>query len=327
MAHHSEISDVLKAFMMSRLLAFAMPLVVFVVMASSLGACAGARPHPPNASPVSEAARNTEQISRVRSKDGTLIAVECAGSGPSLIVVHGGTGDRTRWTPMFPLLSSRFSVCAMDRRGHGASADSADYSLQKEAEDVAAVVDSRPGTVFVLGHSYGGVSALEATFLTTRISKLVLYEPPVQDRIDLGVVGTIERMIHDGDREHALMVFLREIVKVSPGEVAAMRSRPSWPALVATVDLQPRQLRALADYRFDAKRIRSVSMPTLLVTGSDTASPELKQAISSLQASLPNPTLVVLEGEQHNAMDGGRQKLADVIVNFLLRTNDTHPAK
>jgi len=91
----------------------------------------------------------------------------------------------------------------MDRRGHGASGDSPDYALQKEAEDVAAVVNSRPGTVFVLGHSYGGVCALEATFLTERISKLILYEPPLQDRIDLTVVDRIERMIQDGAREQA----------------------------------------------------------------------------------------------------------------------------
>jgi len=71
-------------------------------------------------------------------------------------MVPGGIGDRTRWSPMIPLLSSRFTACAMDRRGHGASGDSLDYSLQKEAEDVAAVVNARPGTVFVLGHSYGG---------------------------------------------------------------------------------------------------------------------------------------------------------------------------
>ena len=59
----------------------------------------------------------------VRSKDGTRIAVECAGSGPSLVVVHGGTGDHTRWKPLFPLFESRFTICAMDRRGHGASGD------------------------------------------------------------------------------------------------------------------------------------------------------------------------------------------------------------
>jgi pimeloyl-ACP methyl ester carboxylesterase len=60
---------------------------------------------------------------------------------------------------MFPLLASKFTTCAMDRRGRGASGDSPEYSLSKEAEDVAAVVNSRPGPVFVFGHSYGGVAA------------------------------------------------------------------------------------------------------------------------------------------------------------------------
>src|SRR6266853_2334593 len=95
-------------------------------------------------------------VIHVPSKDGTSIAVECAGTGPNLVIVHGGVGDRSRWKPLFPLFAPRFTVCAIDRRGHGASGDSRDYSLQKEAEDVAAVVNSLPAPVFLLGHSYGG---------------------------------------------------------------------------------------------------------------------------------------------------------------------------
>jgi pimeloyl-ACP methyl ester carboxylesterase len=98
-------------------------------------------------------AANRSELIAVTSKDGTRIGVECAGSGPTLLFVHGGVGDRTRWTPMFPLLASRFTTCARDRRGRGASGDSAEYSLAKEAEDVAAVVNSRVGPVFVFGHS------------------------------------------------------------------------------------------------------------------------------------------------------------------------------
>jgi pimeloyl-ACP methyl ester carboxylesterase len=223
---------------------------------------------------------------------------------------------------MFPLLSSRFTVCAMDRRGHGASRDSPYYKLAKEAEDVAAVVDSRPGPVFVLGHSYGGVAALEAAFLTQNIAKLILYEPPLQDRVDLAVVDRIETMLQNGQDEQAVVTFLREIVRLSPGEVDAMRSRPSWPTFVAGIKAQPREMRALAAYRFDAKRMSNVHMPALLITGADTASPQLKEAMSSLQACLPNPTLVVLEGQQHNAMDSGRQQLAEAVTKFLLDSSD-----
>jgi pimeloyl-ACP methyl ester carboxylesterase len=87
-------------------------------------------------------------ISTVASRDGTPIAIECAGSGPSLVIVHGGTGDRSRSTPLFPLLAPKFRVCAMDRRAHGASGDSLPYNFQKEVEDVVAVVAAQPGPVF-----------------------------------------------------------------------------------------------------------------------------------------------------------------------------------
>src|SRR6478735_2708297 len=116
-------------------------------------------------------------ISTVASADGTSIAIECAGAGPSLVIVHGGTGDRTRWRP---LLASKFRVCAMDRRAHGASGDTLPYSLQKEVEDVVAVVAAQPGSVFVLGHSFGAVCAFQAAFHTSKIAGLALYEPPVR---------------------------------------------------------------------------------------------------------------------------------------------------
>jgi pimeloyl-ACP methyl ester carboxylesterase len=223
---------------------------------------------------------------------------------------------------MFPLLSSHFTVCAMDRRGHGLSGDSPVYSLQKEAEDVAAVAESRRGTVFVLGHSYGGVSALESMFLTNRVSKLILYEPPVQEPVehDLAVAAKMRRMIEEGARDQAVITFLTEVVHVSPTEVDAMEARPAWAQLVSTIDGQLRQMYALAAYRFDAARIANLRQPTLLLLGETTTSPYVKQAIDTLQASLPNATRMVLQGQQHNAMDTGRDVLAAAIIDFLLGT-------
>lgn len=290
-------------------------------------ACPGYAASQQNSSNAASIASSTQSTWMVRapSKDGTVIAAECSGRGPTLLIVHGGSGDRTRWTPMFPLLASHLTVCAMDRRGRGASGDSPEYSLQKEAEDVAAVVDSQTGAVSVLGHSYGGVSALEAAFLTKRISKLLLYEPPVQDPIDhnLAVAGRIETMIKNGQRDSAAVTFLSEVVQLTSAEVAAMRLRPSWAGLVANVGSQPRQLRALATYRFDAARIRTLSIPTLLLIGGKTASPYAKTGISSLHASLPNSTVVVLEGQEHNAMDSARGMLADAILNFVMGGADS----
>jgi len=270
---------------------------------------------------ISAAVSESESsIATVVSKDGTSIAVECAGAGPSLVIVHGGAGDRTRWKPLFPFFAPRFTVCAMDRRGRGASGDSPDYSLQKGAEDVAAVINSRPGPVFVLGHSIGGICALEAAFLTDKISKLVLYEPPLQDRNHGVVAAKMESMIRAGESEQALLTFLQEIVMVSPREIEEMKARSSWPGRVAGVGKQIREIRALDRYHFDAKRVSGLKVPTLLLTGSKTASPDLKQAINALMDCLPNRSLIVFDGQEHNAMDNIPQEFAETVTKFLLDT-------
>jgi pimeloyl-ACP methyl ester carboxylesterase len=300
--------------MMRRLVAFLLGSLALLTTG-----CTSTSPMAAPAAPPLSNAQPATQMFHIPSKDGTLIALECAGSGPTLIMVHGGIGDRRRWTPMFPLLAPRFTVCAMDRRGRGGSGDSPVYALSKEAEDVAAVANSRTGTVFVFGHSYGAVAALEASFLTDRIAKLILYEPPVRDPAarGLAVAEKVERLIQQGQREEAVVIFQTEIGQQSPAEIAAMRSRPNWQTLVATIDSHPRQMRALAAYKFDAERMRTVQTPTLLLIGSDTKSPHMREAVSSLKESLPNSKVVVLEGQQHNAMDSARELLAEAIVSFL----------
>src|SRR5215470_11082315 len=236
------------------------------------------------------------QFSYIRSKDDTLLSYECQGNGPTLLIVHGGTGDRTRWTPLFPFLRSQFTVCAMDRRGHGDSEPGSNYSLHKEVEDVLAVVNSRPDPVFVLGHSIGGVFALEAALETNKIAKLVLYEPPLQDGDHRAIADQMEKLIKSGKREKALEMFLSEIVKVSPKEIETMKARPSWSNRVASIDIQIREIRALSKYKFDEQRFTTLHTQTLLLSGSNTKSPQLKQATELLKRTLPNSVLIELEG-------------------------------
>jgi pimeloyl-ACP methyl ester carboxylesterase len=128
----------------------------------------------------------------------------------------------------------------------------------------------------------------------------------------------MERMIAAGNREEALLLFLRDIVKISPEGIAAMKGRSSWPDRVATVDIQIREIRALSKYRFDAARVKKLAIPTLLLTGSNTASRQLKQAINTLMDTLPNRRLITFEGEEHNAMDTIPQHFAETVTRFLL---------
>src|SRR5438876_7125721 len=105
---------------------------------------------------------NAETLLHVTSRDGTRLAVWRSGQGPPLVLVHGTTVNHTDWAPVLPALRERFTVYAMDRRGCGASEDAPDYALEREFEDIAAVVDSAGEQVRLLGHSFGALCSLEA---------------------------------------------------------------------------------------------------------------------------------------------------------------------
>jgi pimeloyl-ACP methyl ester carboxylesterase len=100
------------------------------------------------------------------SRDGTTIGVWRSGDGPPLVLVHGAAADHSRWAPVLPALEQRFTVLAIDRRGRGASGDASDYEIEREYEDLAEVVASVGEEAAVLGHSYGGICALECALLT-----------------------------------------------------------------------------------------------------------------------------------------------------------------
>ena len=127
----------------------------------------------------------------VVSADGTAIAVWRSGAGPPLVLVHGTVADHGRWAPVLPAFEAQFTILNLDRRGRGQSGDAPEYSLEREYEDLVAVIESLDDDVYVLGHSYGGVCALEAALRTDRILKLVLYEPPLSRHL----AGVAEPMI------------------------------------------------------------------------------------------------------------------------------------
>ncbi len=189
----------------------------------------------------------------VASADGTRIAVWRSGSGPPLVLVHGAIGDHTRWAPVIPALEERFTVPAMDRRGRGPSGDSDAYSLEREVEDVVAVVEAAGDDVHLLGHSHGAACALEAALETDRLRTLTLYEPPLGF---LGgspeVVERLEALLAEDRRDEALTLFLTEVARQPPEAIELMRSLPTWEARLAAAHTLPREERATRDYRCDA---------------------------------------------------------------------------
>ena len=264
-----------------------------------------------------------EQTLRVTSPDGTEIACFSAGDGPPLLLVHGATASHARWETLRGHLEPHASVHAVDRRGRGASGDADDYAIEREYEDVAAVVDAiaaASGTaVDVLGHSFGGVVAYGAASLTDNVRSLLLYEgwpAPHPDGMVLPapVIDRMEALLSGGDPEAALTYFMREVVGMPDEELALYRTLPEWPRRVAAAHTLPRETGWIP--RFDPELAARIDVPVLLLVGGDSP-PVGQNGYDVVADALPDARVVVLEGQQHIAMDTATELFARHVLAFL----------
>ena len=260
-------------------------------------------------------------VDTIRSNDGTRIAYERSGAGPVLVLVHGTTADRTRWQTVLPALEQTFTVYAVDRRGRGQSGDSADYSLEREYEDIAAVADSIREQVNLLGHSYGALISLEAALRVTNLNRLVCYEPAIPAGTTLyppGARAKIQALLDSGDREGVLLAFYRDVVEIPEHQIAVMQKEPAWAARVATAHTVPREF-ADEDYLFEPSRFKNLDVPTMLLQGEN--SPQhLKAATEAVHAALPNSRIVVMPGQQHVAMSTAPELFVRLVTEFLMES-------
>ncbi len=263
--------------------------------------------------------KTTSTMQKAISKDGTAIGYFKNGEGPSLLLVHGTTADHSRWAPISPRFEQRFTVYTMDRRGRGESGDSPRYDIMREAEDVAAVIEAIGGPVFLLGHSYGGICCLEASLLTDKVNRLILYEPPIPNGIPqypATVPDRIQSLIDSNRQEEGLEVFFREVVRMPEYELMKYRQLPVWKKRIQLAHTIPREMKLDRTYSFDAAKFAGLQVPTLLLLGGD--SPLLfQQATELVDSVLANSRLVVLSGQQHIAMDTNPDLFVSEVLNFL----------
>jgi pimeloyl-ACP methyl ester carboxylesterase len=283
---------------------------VVLSMTGVIAACARVAP---------SAQQESLVMATITSQDGTRIAYSRSGAGPPLVLVHGTTADHARWARLLPDLEQHFTVYAMDRWGRGGSGDAAEYAIEREFEDVVAVVEAIGEPVFLLGHSYGAICGLEASVLTDKVRRLVLYEPPIPldgPVYPSGVPERIQAFVDRGDPEAALEVFFREVVHMPDREFEVYRTLPAWKVRITLAPTIPRELTIERTYRFRPERFAQFSVPTLLLLGGD--SPRMfRQMIDMVGAALPTSRIAVMPGQQHVAMDTAPELFLKEVIGFL----------
>lgn len=237
----------------------------------------------------------------VRSADGTSIAFDRTGEGPALVLVVGAFCDRTVSRPLTALLAHRFTVYEYDRRGRGGSGDAPDYAVDREIEDLAAVIEATGGGAFLYGHSSGAVLALEAAACGVPVAGIVAYEPPLMAdpaaRAPDDLLARMRAMVAAGRRDDVIVAFLTEALRVPAPAVTAMRADPSWTRREALAHTLPYDL-AICDQPLPLDRMARVRARTLVAAGG--ASPAwARETAQALAAAIRGGETLTLEGQDH----------------------------
>jgi pimeloyl-ACP methyl ester carboxylesterase len=248
-------------------------------------------------------------VEYVASADDTRIAYRVSGKGDPVLFVHGSATSGADWLFVLPLLRDRFTVVTIDRRGRGMSGDGPGYAMEREAEDVLAVLDAVDAELLV-AHSYGALCSILAAERTERLRRLILYEPPI------GVEGErlpgLDELVARGDHEAALEGFLRS-AGAPDEQLDAIRSSPAWPVLLDAVPALPREMHASAAWQHPRGPI---DVPTLFLLGADTDSHVYLDGLADLQAAFPNRRSELIPGQRHIAHVFAAEAFADLVADF-----------
>lgn len=250
---------------------------------------------------------NTRVNSSVISRDGTSIAFERVGNGPAVILVDGALGYREQWgsRPLAAELAKDFTVYTYDRRGRGESSDTQPYSVEREIEDLKALIDEAGGRAFLYGGSSGAVLALRAAAKlgTDKVVKLALYEPPFsvgeEARKEFARYSQVmTELIEEGSHGEAVAFFLGDMLP--PEALEGMRQSPDWPRLEAVAPTLAYDNAVMGDGLVPVEEARSAKIPALILNGSETMD-FLKEPIEALAEAMPQAQRRTLEGLMHSA--------------------------
>jgi pimeloyl-ACP methyl ester carboxylesterase len=269
-----------------------------------------------------QSTRNGESsLKKVISKDGTSVAFDQLGKGPVVILVCGGSVDRTSNTPLAALLAGHFTVFNYDRRGRGDSGDTPPYAVEREVDDIDAVIAAAGGAAFLYGTSSGAALALEAARkLPNKITKLALWEPPyiVDERYPrppADTAKTFTDLVSAGLRGDAVEFFMAKVVGLPPEFVAEARKAPWWRAQEAIAHTLAYDATIMGDYSLPMKQIAAVEIPTIVIDGGASFT-FMRATADAIAKILPNGQRRTLEGQPHNVVP---EAIAPVLNEFFSR--------
>ena len=256
---------------------------------------------------------------QVKSKDGTSIAYEKSGHGPAVVIVGGVLGDRSQQAPVAELLARDFTVFNFDRRAHGESGDTAPYAVEREIEDIDAVIHAAGGSAFVYGTSGPGVLALHAAAGAAgpKIKKLAIWEPPFivdssRPKVRSDYRAHLISLLKEGRRGDMVEAFFTEAVGMPAQFVAQMRQAPWWSAQEALAHTTIYDATIMGDYSMPGAVFARIQVPTLVLDGGQM--PWLTNGANAVASALPNAQRRTLAGQQHNVDPA---VIAPVIAEFF----------
>jgi pimeloyl-ACP methyl ester carboxylesterase len=262
-------------------------------------------------------------MTTVPSQDGTRVAFEKSGEGPPIILIDGALCYRG-YGPSRPLaaqLSRRFTVFTYDRRGRGDSGDSPPYAVEREVEDIEALVEEAGGSVHLCGFSSGAALALEAAQRGAGVDRLALYEAPfiVDDsrpRFPPDYRAQLETFVESDRRGDAVRLFMRQ-VGLPRVLIALMRFTPAWRKATGVAHTLPYDAAVMADTQagkpLPADRWADVQAPTLALVGGKSGA-WMHNGMRALANNLPNAQFQVLDGQTHMVKP---RVLAPVLMGFF----------
>lgn len=255
-------------------------------------------------------------MNTVTSKDGTTIAFDQTGTGPALILV-GGFPDRSANTQLAGLLSSHFTVINYDRRGRGDSGDTMPYALERDFDDLQALIEAAGGSVLMYGTSGGAIMALEAASRGLAITKLALWEPPYilegsRPPVPSDYLAQLEQLIAADRRGDALELFFVQAVGMPAQFVTPMRMSPFWGSMEKVAHTLVYDAILTGDFSLPAQRFATITVPTLVIDGG--MSPWLSQGAQAVADALPHAQRRTLTGQPHNVDSA---VIAPALAEFL----------